>query len=277
VNRLKRREDFYLPDKDRNESAWSRFLSVIEALRGDGGCPWDKEQTYESLTPYVLEEANEVVGAVLEKDANKLREELGDLLLEIGLYCQIAKERGDFEPEDVLAGITAKLVRRHPHVFGDESLKTPDEVRERWEQIKREEPGRYAKGHSLMDEVQKSLPALMRAQKQQALAAEVGFDWDSPDPVFRKIEEELKELQEARKSGDEGEVKAELGDLLYAVTNLARKLGVDAETSLIMTIEKFSRRFRQIEGEVQRRGIDMSQQSLEYLDSLWEQAKEREQ
>lgn len=265
-----------MPDIENNDRVWSRFLSVLEALRGEHGCPWDKEQTYESLTRYVLEEANEVVSSALEKDANKLKEELGDLLLEIGLYCQIAKEKGDFQPEDVVSGITAKLVRRHPHVFGDETLRTPDEVRERWAQIKRDEPGRYEQDHSLMDEVQKGLPALMRAQRQQSLAAEVGFDWGSLDPVFLKIEEELEELQQARRDGDEGEIKAELGDLLFACTNLARKLGVDAETSLIMTIEKFSRRFRQIEDEVKKKGLNMNEQSLEYLDSLWEQAKDRE-
>lgn len=259
-----------------NERVWTQFLSVIETLRGDKGCPWDKEQTYESLTRYVLEEAHEVVASALEKDPNKLKEELGDLLLEIGLYCQIAKERGDFEPEDVLSGITAKLVRRHPHVFGDETLRTPGEVKERWAQIKRQEPGRYQKDHSLMDEVQRGLPALMQAQRQQSLAAEVGFDWNDLDPVFLKVEEELREIKEARKLGDAGAVEAEVGDLLYACTNLARKLGVDAETSLIMAVEKFSRRFRQIESELEKRGLDINEQSLEYLDSLWEQAKGRE-
>jgi MazG family protein len=259
-----------------NERAWSRFLSVVEALRGENGCPWDKEQTYESLTRYVLEEANELVSAALQKDADKLKEELGDLLLEIGLYCQIAKERGDFMPGDVLQGITEKLVRRHPHVFGDETLKTPDQVKERWADIKRNEPGRYRKDHSLMDEVQKGLPALMQAERQQALAAEVGFDWDSPDPVFLKVEEELREIKEAQKTHDPERLRAEVGDLLYACVNLARKLGVDAETSLLGTIDKFSRRFKQVEEEVRSRGLDMKEQGLEYLDSLWEQAKSRE-
>ncbi|HHX29016.1 MAG: nucleoside triphosphate pyrophosphohydrolase [Bacillota bacterium] len=259
-----------------NERAWSRFLAVVEALRGERGCPWDREQTYESLTRYVLEEANELVSAVLEKDVDKLKEELGDLLLEIGLYCQIAKERGDFLPGDVLEGITEKLVRRHPHVFGDETLRTPDQVRERWEEIKRKEPGRYRKDHSLMDEVQKGLPALMQAERQQALAAEVGFDWDSPEPVFLKVEEELREVSQAQSSGDREAVKAELGDLLYACVNLARKLGVDAETSLLGAVGKFSRRFRQVEEEVRSRGLEMKEQGLEYLDSLWEQAKSRE-
>lgn len=265
-----------MPDADNDERVWARFLSVLEDLRGEHGCPWDKEQTYESLTRYVLEEANEVVASALDGDADKLKEELGDLLLEIGLYCQIAKERGDFLPEDVVKGITAKLVRRHPHVFGGETLETPDQVKERWAQIKREEPGRYREGHSLMDEVQKGLPALMRAQRQQSLAAEAGFDWDCVEPVFEKVEEELREVREARELGDPSAVKSEVGDLLYACVNLARQLGADAETSLVMTVEKFSKRFRQVETEVRQKGLKMKEQSLEYLDSLWEQAKNRE-
>ncbi len=259
-----------------DEGAWLRFLSVLATLRGEHGCPWDKEQTYESLTHYVLEEANEVVASVLEKDANKLQEELGDLLLEIGLYCQIARERGDFQPNDVLSGITRKLIRRHPHVFGDETIESSGEVRKRWEQIKREEPGRYEEGHSLMDEIQKGLPALMRAQKQQSLAAGAGFDWESADPVRHKIEEELAELDRACAAGNPEAVKDEAGDLLYACVNLARKIGVEAETALLGTVAKFGRRFRYIERELEKRNLSMREQSLEFLDSLWEKAKEEE-
>ncbi len=260
----------------RDEAAWRKFLDVVAALRGEGGCPWDKEQTYESLTPYVLEEAHEVVAAVLEKDADKLREELGDLLLEIGLYCQIASERGDFGPSDVLSGITQKLIRRHPHVFGSEKAETPEDVRVRWEEIKRAEPGRYEEGHSLMDEVLEGLPALMKAQKQQALAAEVGFDWESCGPVLQKIEEELGELKRAREEGGIESVKDEMGDLLYACVNLSRKIGVDAETALMGTVQKFARRFKHVEKEVARRGLAMKEQSLAFLDTLWDEAKEQE-
>jgi len=263
-------------DKPGNNSSWQRFLDVIAALRGEHGCPWDKEQTYESLTRYVLEEAHEVVGSVLEKDANKLQEELGDLLLEIGLYCQIASERGDFLPEDVLSGIIEKLVRRHPHVFGDETILTAGEVRNRWDQIKRKEPGRYEEGHSLMDEVQEGLPALMKAQKQQVVAAGVGFDWDSTEPVLEKIHEELGELKRAREQGETTAIRDEVGDLLYACVNLARKVGVDAETALLGTVGKFARRFRHIEKEVLERNLVMKEQSLEFLDTLWEKAKEKE-
>lgn len=263
-------------DKPDNTCSWQRFLDTVESLRGEHGCPWDKEQTYESLTQYVLEEAHEVVGSVLEKDANRLREELGDLLLEIGLYCQIASERGDFQPDDVVNGIIGKLIRRHPHVFGEETILTSGAVRDRWEQIKRSEPGRYAKGHSMMDEVPKGLPALMKAQRQQAVAAGAGFDWDSAEPVLQKVHEELEELQKARDEGDMPAVKDEVGDLLYACVNLARKVGVDAETALLGTVDKFARRFRYVEKEVQDRNLVMKEQSLEFLDTLWEKAKEKE-
>ncbi len=256
--------------------AWLRFLSVVARLRGEGGCPWDKEQTYTSLTPFVIEEAHEVVAAALEEDANKLKEELGDLLLEIGLYCQIAREMGDFEPSDVLEGITAKLRRRHPHVFGGETITSAEGVRERWAEIKRAEPGRYQKEHSLMDEVPKGLPALMRAQKQQTLAAEAGFDWKSEAPVFDKIREELREIAVAVERGNPQEVASEVGDLLFACVNLARHLEVDSETALLGCVEKFSRRFRPIEQSLRQRNLTVNDVDLEYLDGLWEQAKSKE-
>lgn len=260
----------------REDGAWPRFLSVMATLRGEHGCPWDKEQTYQSLTRYVLEEAHEVVAAALEEDVDKLKEELGDLLLEIGLYSQIAVERGDFRPDDILTGIIEKLVRRHPHVFGDEEIRSPGEVRERWAEIKRGEPGRYEEDHSLMDEVPKGLSALMKAQRQQALASEAGFDWESCAPVFGKVKEELTELDSAWKMGKPEEVRSELGDLLFACVNLARKVGVDAETALLGATEKFSRRFRRIEQELAKADLSMKEQSLDFLDTLWEKAKQEE-
>jgi tetrapyrrole methylase family protein/MazG family protein len=256
--------------------AWIEFLAVVAKLRGENGCPWDKEQTYRSLTKYVLEESHELVAAALEGDADKLKEELGDLLLEIGLYCQIASEKGDFRQSEVLAGITRKLVRRHPHVFGSERLDTPEAVRERWDEIKRAEPGRYKKDHSLMDEVQKGLPALMRAQRQQTLAAGVGFDWDSVEPVFDKVKEELAEISEARAKGSPEDVAEEVGDLLFACVNLARHLKVDAESALLGCVEKFSRRYRQVERDLAERNMSAEEVDLEYLDALWEKAKKHE-
>ncbi|HRC53433.1 MAG TPA: MazG family protein, partial [Bacillota bacterium] len=169
------------PDGKDNEvglcsRAWQRFVDIVRTLRGPSGCPWDKEQTYQTLVPFVIEEAYEVAQAAVENDANKLKEELGDLMLEVGLYATIGEEQGDFTLDDVLNGISDKLIRRHPHVFGEADVKSPEDVERLWSDIKRNEPGRYEDGHSLMDEVGTGLPALMRAQKQQRLAATVGFD-----------------------------------------------------------------------------------------------------
>lgn len=287
---LDRRSDYdhlttiFIPElkegKDEKEvfwqTGWHGFMAILGQLRGKNGCPWDKEQTYESLTRYILEEAHEVVSAVLEKDVNKLKEELGDLLLEIGLYCQIAMERGDFLPGDVIQGISEKMVRRHPHVFGEENLVSADQVRERWAEIKRTEKDNSEKRVSVLDRVAKSLPALMKAQKIQMAAREEGFDWDRPGPVFEKITEELTELEEAFHTGDAEKVDMEMGDLLFAAVNLARHLGADAESSLLKSIEKFSSRFRVIENHLMRNNLDMREMSLEYLDWLWNQAKELE-
>jgi len=258
------------------EGAWVSFLSVIRRLRAPNGCPWDREQTYRSLTRFLLEEAHEAVSAVFSEDPAKLAEELGDLLLEVGLYSQIASERGDFTVRDVLSGITCKLIRRHPHVFGHAVLRSPAEVEKRWAEIKRQEPGRYEEGHSLMDEIDKGLPALMRAQKQQVLASRVGFDWDSPLGIFEKIQEELGEVREAYDKGNPESIEGELGDLLFACVNLSRHLGVDAETALLSSVEKFSRRFRQMESYLKSHNLTMKDIDLASLDRLWEKAKESE-
>ncbi len=255
------------------ERAWTNFLAVVAALRGPDGCPWDKQQTYASLTQYVLEEAWEVAVGALEGDANKLREELGDLLLEIALYCQIAAERGDFSPRDVLLGITEKLIRRHPHVFGDRDAESPEEVEALWAEIKRSEPGRYEKAHSLMDEVPKGMPGLMRAQRQQTLAGQEGFDWDGPGPVFDKIEEELKELREATDGGVQENIRVEMGDLLYACVNLARHLKVDAETAILGAVNKFGGRYREMERRLASRGVTVRDADEKELDRLWEDIK----
>ncbi len=258
------------------ERSWTRFLSVVAALRGENGCPWDKEQTYASLAQYVLEEAWEVAASALEKDANKLKEELGDLLLEVALYCQIALERGDFGPQDVLEGITEKLIRRHPHVFADRKAESPEEVEKLWAEIKRNEPGRYKKTHSLMDEVPKGMPALMQAQRQQSLAGQVGFDWKDAKPVFLKVEEELKELRDAWDSGVEEDIRTETGDLIFACVNLSRHLGVDAETALLGAVSKFGNRFRQIEKRLASHNLSMKDMDIDELDRLWEETKRKE-
>ena len=172
------------PNMAQTDDPWRRFIAIVRHLRSTDGCPWDKQQTYLSLTGFVLEEAYEVVGAALEQDADKLKEELGDLLLEIGLYAAIAEEKEEFKFDDVVNGICEKLLRRHPHIFGDRKAETPEEVEKLWEEVKSKEPGRGKTNISLMDKLDKGLPALMKAQKQQKLAAKIGFDWEDTNGVL---------------------------------------------------------------------------------------------
>lgn len=255
---------------------FDEFMTLIAKLRGEGGCPWDKNQTYESLTRYVLEEAYEVVEAVRDNNPEKLAEELGDLLLEIALYSQIGFERVEFDAAQVIEGISRKIVRRHPHVFGKENLKTPEDVRRRWEEIKMVEKGHRSDEGSLMDRVPKGLPALMRACKQQELAAGVGFDWDNVFGPLSKVEEELGEVRGAVEAGNPERISGEIGDLLYACVNLARHLQVDPEAALSGAIAKFAKRFREVEREV--KGLDRNMKDLDLgtLDGFWEKAKQRE-
>ncbi len=269
-------EDDKQPGGALGNDPWQRFESIIKRLRGPDGCPWDKQQTYRSLTPFVLEEAYEVVQAALEKDPDKLKEELGDLLLEIGLYAAIAEEEQHFTFADVVNGISDKLVRRHPHVFGDRKAETPEQVERLWAEIKRNEPGRYEKGPSMMDMVDKGLPALMRAQQQQKVAAQGGFDWPGVRGVFDKLDEEVSELKEAWGKGNQTEIEGEMGDLLFSCVNLARHLSVNSEVALIRAIDKFSKRFRHMEAYLEQYHLTIREVGLDTLDDLWEKAKDGE-
>jgi len=269
-------EDDKQPGGALGNDPWQRFESIIKRLRGPDGCPWDKQQTYRSLTPFVLEEAYEVVQAALEKDPDKLKEELGDLLLEIGLYAAIAEEEQHFTLADVVNGISDKLVRRHPHVFGDRKAETPEQVERLWAEIKRNEPGRYEKGPSMMDMVDKGLPALMRAQQQQKVAAQGGFDWPGVRGVFDKLDEEVSELKEAWGKGNQTEIEGEMGDLLFSCVNLARHLSVNSEVALIRAIDKFSKRFRHMEAYLEQYHLTIREVGLDTLDDLWEKAKDGE-
>jgi MazG family protein len=226
--------------------------------------------------PFVLEEAYEVVQAASENDADKLREELGDLMLQIGLYSAIAEERQFFTLADVIDGISDKLERRHPHVFGDCKADTPAQVEKLWEEIKRNERGEAPERQSLMDKVAKGLPALMRAQQQQEIAARVGFDWPDMHGVIDKLHEEISELEEAWDKDDKPLIESEIGDLLFACVNLARWLGVDAEVALTRTIDKFSRRFRLMEAYLKQHDLTIGEVGLDTLDELWEKAKDGE-
>jgi tetrapyrrole methylase family protein/MazG family protein len=258
------------------ESAAEKFAELVDImarLRGEDGCPWDREQTSESIKPYLVEETYEVLEAIDEQDPAKLKEELGDLMLQIVFHAQMAEEAGAFTVRDVLAAINDKLVRRHPHVFGDVKADTAQEVLFNWEQIKQTERRREKGQASLLDGVPRELPALLRAHRLQEKASRVGFDWQEAQEVFRKVEEELAELRAAMQGQAAERVEAELGDLLFALVNLSRFLAVNPEEALRKTIARFIARFRYIEEELARRGRSLRQASLEEMDALWAEAK----
>jgi MazG family protein len=257
---------------ERPGEEFEKLLALMARLRAPGGCPWDRDQTLDSLRPFILEEAYELVEAIQREDPASIREELGDLLLEVVFVNQIAEERGDFEMAEVVRGIHDKLVRRHPHVFESTEAKTAGEALARWDEIKEgEEPER----RSLLDGVAKALPALARAQKISSRAARAGFDWSSPRQIVDKIAEEMSELEEAMAEETPEAVAEELGDLFFVLVNLARHLEVDAEISLSEATEKFSRRFRYLESALEAEGRSVEDTSMEELDRLWEEAKSR--
>ncbi|GAB3488711.1 nucleoside triphosphate pyrophosphohydrolase [Marinomonas epiphytica] len=258
------------------------LLTLMAYLRDpEFGCPWDRKQTIQSLAAYTLEEAYEVVDAIAESDICHLKEELGDLLFQIVFYAQIAKESQAFCFDDVVDGIVTKMLRRHPHVFPDGSLESfgePSSLSEQdislaWQQIKQQEKADKKPLTSLLDEVPNSMPGLMQAVKLQKKAAKVGFDWSELGPVFAKIREELDELEEAFLQGDALNTEAEMGDLLFAVTNLSRHLNVSPDIAISKTNAKFRRRFGRVEELVLSSGQCFEDMSLEELDHYWEQAK----
>lgn len=248
-----------------------QLLDIIAKLRGPGGCPWDREQTHASLRAGLLEEAYEVVAAIDAGDDSNLREELGDLLLQVVFHAQIAHEEGRFDFDDVARAIAAKLVRRHPHVFGADHCADSEAVLVRWEEIKRAEKG--AAPESVMDGLPTGLPALLHAQKVQGKAAKIGFDWESTAPVFDKVREELAEAEAAQPE----KLEEEIGDVLFSVVNLARKLEIDAEPALRRATEKFSARVRAVEALARRRGLALEGMLPAALDVLWEEVKTRKQ
>jgi len=250
---------------------FEELVRVMAQLRAPGGCPWDREQTHRSLRPYLLEEAYEALEAVDAEDWPRLSDELGDVLLQVVFHAQLASERGDFDVEDVCEKIVTKLKRRHPHVFADSVADTPDEVIDRWEKLKREEVG-YEERESAIDGVPEILPALQRAYKLQKRASRAGFDWPEISGPRAKVDEELREVDEAE--GDAA-VEDEIGDLLFAVVNLARFLDVEPEGALRRANERFSRRFRAV--EEQAGGSErLREMDLEEMDVLWERAKAEE-
>lgn len=252
-----------------------KLLSLMARLRSPDGCPWDREQTMSSLRPFILEEAYELIEAIHRGEPDAIREELGDLLLEVVFVNQIAEEERLFEMSNVIRTIHDKLVRRHPHVFrtAAEKAASPDEALQRWEEVKEREKPRSA---SLLDGVARALPALARAQKISQRAARAGFDWSSSDEVRAKLDEEVRELESAVASGDRSAVAEELGDVLFVLVNLARHLEVDAEVSLARATEKFADRFRFVERSLEAEGRSVPEATMDELEGLWVKAKKNQ-
>ncbi len=261
----------------------SGLLEIMAALRTPHtGCPWDLEQNFATIAPYTIEEAYEVADAIARGDLADLRDELGDLLLQVVFHARMAQEQGAFAFDDVVQAITEKMLRRHPHVFGDADARRPDAVKGLWERIKAEEKAARAaqKGAAAPDGalagVPTALPAMMRAQKLQTKAGQVGFDWNDPQAVLAKIREETEEVANALARGDQAAAGQEVGDLLFAAVNLARHLDQDAEGLLRSTNRKFERRFGAVESALARQGRSPTQASLQEMDALWDAAKEAE-
>lgn len=247
---------------------FGELVRIMEALRRQ--CPWDRRQTHETLKPYLIEEAYELVEAIEEADPGKVKEELGDLLLQIVFHARLAEERGEFDMGGVIRGICEKMVARHPHVFGDAQMETAEEVVGQWEQRKKEE-GKLR--GSVLEGVPESMPALLRAHRLQSRASKVGFDWEKIEDVLAKLDEELGEFREALKSRGRTEVEDELGDIFFALVNVARFAGVNPEEALRGTIAKFISRFRHIETMAAEKGVGLRDMSLDEMDALWEDAK----
>ncbi len=272
------------PPSDEIESLDIRFLGgtpllrlkkLMQILRSEDGCPWDREQNFETIAPYTIEEAYEVKEAIDQRDMDALREELGDLLFQVIFHAQMADESGAFDLDQVCDDLTRKMVRRHPHVFGQGDHRTPEQQTMAWEAQKAEERKAKSANNSLLDDVALALPALSRAEKLQKRAARIGFDWPNLDGVLDKIKEEADELAQAWQSGIEKDIAEEVGDLLFAVTNLSRKLKVDPEQALRQTNLKFTRRFQYMEDCAQSEHKPLQDMSLEALEALWQQAKDK--
>jgi tetrapyrrole methylase family protein / MazG family protein len=260
---------------------FNELVAVMERLRAPGGCPWDREQTYASLAQYLLEECYETFDAIQEADqtgdTNSLREELGDILLQVVFHSTIAAEKGDFTIDQVVKGVTDKLILRHPHVFGEKELATAADVLNNWDQLKaneRELSGKVEKEKdSILEDVPVHFPALLEGLKLTKKAAKVGFDWESVAQITEKLDEELDELNAAISNDEQEKIEEEIGDLLFVLVNLARKLDVEPETALKRTNRKFRERFKFIETELKARGRNPEESNLEEMDALWNAAK----
>jgi MazG family protein len=251
---------------------FERLVGIMQRLRAPGGCPWDREQSFDTIKPYLLEETYEVFDAIDQRDWSGLAEELGDLMLQAVFFAQMASEEGKFHIDDSLDAISEKLIRRHPHVFGDGTAKTSDDVKRRWDEIKADEKKDQGKPQlGRLDSVPRKLPALVEAQQISSKAAAVGFDWENPEQVLEKLDEELLELAEAREGGTPSELEGEIGDLLFVLVNLARFFKVDPEQALRKTNAKFRRRFAFVESKATLPGATIGE-----MEALWQEAKAQE-
>lgn len=253
---------------------FQRLVQIMAKLRAPGGCPWDREQTFDTIKPFLLEETYEVMDAIDARDWKELTGELGDLLLQVVFFSQMASEENLFRIDDAIDAINEKLIRRHPHVFGDETAHTEGDVRKRWSEIKAEE--RKSKPDapaSLLGSVPRGLPALVEAQQIASRAAQAGFDWENADQVLEKLDEELDEFAAARRSASTAELEDELGDLLFVLVNLARFVKVDPEQALRKSNAKFRRRFGYVEEKLAERGKRPADSTIAEMEALWQEAK----
>lgn len=248
-----------------------KLVEIMARLRAEGGCEWDRAQTHESLRQYLVEETHEVIDAIRQGDPDPLCEELGDLLLQVLFHAQIASEIGQFDISDVIASISGKMIRRHPHVFGDATADTPEAVSRQWDHIKRTVENRSHE--SILGGIPKGFPSLLRAAKMSKKAARAGFDWERTEQVLGKVEEELSELKEAMTQGDPAPMEHELGDVLFSLVNLARFLGLNAEVAMVSANDRFERRFREMEKIAEKTGCSIENADMDTLDRLWEMAK----
>jgi len=254
---------------------FEKLVAIMRRLRSPGGCPWDAEQTHDSLKRYLLEETYEVMEAIDAKSPEHLREELGDLLLQPVFHAAIAEENGSFNINDIIQTLCEKLIRRHPHVFGDLEIKDSNEQIENWERIKKIEKGSSIK-KSALSGIPPALPALLKAQKITEKAARTGFDWENAGQIVSKIKEELQELEEALSDGKKERIESELGDLLFSVVNLGRFLSINPEDALHATINRFQKRFHHIEDSLESGEISVHEASIEEMERLWDEAKKLE-
>lgn len=255
---------------------FKELVEILRKLRSPGGCNWDQAQTTTSLLPYLLEETYETIEAAEDHDYERLKGELGDLLLHIIFQAEIAEEKGEFDISDVVKVITEKMILRHPHVFDEKQDLTPEQVRENWEALKLKQRRKSESNETVLSGVPRTMPALLKAYRVQEKAAQFGFDWEKAEDIFAKIEEELEEFRTALKRNDEAGIREEFGDLIFSLVNFARHINAEPEFCLNATTAKFTRRFDRMEQALAGRGIDLKQATLEQMEEEWQRAKQGE-